>query len=278
MLSTTLQRATAIAAVVVVALAALTFTSRDNSAGGGASPTPPISPTAAASPGASAPGVAVSTNTPVACAPSTPEPGATATSRIPGAVMLHYSAVLGGGTTYTTTSFTPAFSFAGQACWTFDGDDVGAARMSDGGSGIIMILRPSAVIDSNGTARAVPTDLVAWLRSDTDLKLSKPTTFTVGGLKGTLFSGTVSPTAGLNAGGDYNVACGNTIPSSCVADANNGGIDAIGFGGNQPFELLVLPVRGQTLLIGLTASTADWAAARPQLEAFLAGFAFPAAS
>jgi hypothetical protein len=278
MLSTTVQRAAAIAAVAVVAIAGLIFAARGN-------PSIGVSPTASASPSgtassavASMPAVASSSAVAAACAPSTPEPGPTATSRIPGALMLHYSAVLGGGTTYTTTFFTPAFSFAGQACWNFGGDDVGAARVSDNGTGLIMILRPSAVIDPNGIARAVPADLVAWLRSDTDLSLAKPTTFTVGGLEATLFSGTVRPTAGLNGGGDYNLACGNTIPSSCVADANNGGIDAVGFGGNQPFELIVLPVRGQTLLIGLTASAADWPTARPQLEAFIAGMTFPAAS
>jgi hypothetical protein len=41
------------------------------------------------------------------------------------------------------------------------------------------------------------------------------------------------------------------------------------------FQLVVVSVRGQTLLVDMTANEAAWNAVRPHLEAFLTGFQFP---
>jgi hypothetical protein len=216
---------------------------------------------------------------PVACTPSTPIPGPSPTSRIAGALQVRAGTVLSAGTTYTTPYFTPAFTFVGQGCWISRGDDVSSAAIwnnpGDMGNGAVQIMRPGSVLDANGTPGPLPADLVAWIRARSDLSVGTPTSVSVGGYPGTLLDGTVLPSAKLNVGDAINIACAEGASASDLAAGN---AFCLGFLGGSHFQLVLLSVRGQTVMIDLFATASNWTAAQPGLEAFLAGLKFPAGS
>ena len=67
-----------------------------------------------------------------------------------------------------------------------------------------------------------------------------------------------------------NLSAGATI---CAFEAS----DEFGFGNNDQFEIAIVKVRGETLMLAISAPTANWDAARPALEAFLRSITFPPA-
>jgi hypothetical protein len=243
-LSAPARLAAGIAAVVVVGVVALSVAGlRGGSLIGGTTPSP--TPTASPSP----------------------------TSRISGTVQIADGAVLKAGEKYTLTSFVPAFTFVGQDGWTLKGSDPSSAAFwvgSDIGQGLFMVERPAQVLEVGGAVAPVPTNLVAWLQSRSDLVLANPTTVSVGGFAGQLLDGTVHPGAQTNRGYAINIAC--FAGPACAPDSPYG----LGFAFDNHFQLVVVSVRGQTLLVDMTANATAWDAVRPHLEAFLTGFEFPA--
>ena len=202
----------------------------------------------------------------------TPTASPSATSRISGAVQVADGAVLKAGTTYTLTSFTPAFTFTGQEGWTLKGSDPSSAAFwvgSDITQGLFMVERPAQVLEVGGAAAPVPPNLVTWLQARSDLVLARPTNVTVGGFAGQLLDGTVRAGAQVNRGNALNIACF----AGPVCDTE--GTYGLGFAYDNHFQLVVVSVRGQTLLVDMTADAASWDAARPHLGAFLTSFVFP---
>lgn len=254
-LSTTVRLAAGIACVVVLGVLAFSILdSRGNPSVGGESPTPGPTPSA----------------TPVATPVPTASPSPT--SRIEGTVQVADGAVLKAGTKYTLTSFIPAFTFVGQDGWTLQGSDPSSAAFwvgSDIAQGLFMVERPAQVLEVGGAVAPVPSNLVTWLRARSDLVLAKPIRVTVGGFAGDLLDGTVRAGAKVNGGNAINIACFEG--SACYPDTSTG----LGFAADNHFQLVVVRVRGQTLLIDMTADAAVWNTVKPHLAAFLAGFAFP---
>jgi hypothetical protein len=246
-LSTPVRLAAGIAAAAVLVVVAFSVAGfRGDSSVGGPTPTPAPTPSVSVSP-----------------AP---------TSRIPGTVQIVDGAVLTAGTKYTLTSFTPAFTFAGQDGWTLKGSNPSSAAFwvgDDIAQGLFMVERPAQVLEVGGAVAPVPSNLVRWLQARSDLVLAKPTRITVGGFAGELLDGTVRVGAHVNRGNAINIACFEG--AVCDPDAGTG----LGFAADNHFQLVVLSVRDQILLIDMTADAAAWDAVRPRLEAFLRGFAFP---
>jgi hypothetical protein len=240
-LSTPARMAAGIAAAIVVGVVALSVAGfRGGSLIGGASPAPTASPSP--------------------------------TSRISGTVQVADGTVLKAGQKYTLTSFMPAFTFVGQDGWTLKGSDPSSAAFwvgSDIGQGLFMVERPAQVLEVGGAVAPVPTNLVVWLQARSDLVLAKPTTVTVGGFAGQLLDGTVRAGAQTNRDYAINIAC--FAGPACAPDSPYG----LGFAFDNHFQLVVVSVRGQTLLVDMTANEAAWNAVRPHLEAFLTGFQFP---
>jgi hypothetical protein len=245
-LSTPARLAAGIAAAVVVGVVALSVAGfRGDSFVGGARPTPAPTPSVSPSP----------------------------TSRISGTVQVADGSVLKAGEKYTLTAFMPAFTFVGQDGWTLKGSDPSSAAFwvgSDIGQGLFMVERPAQVLEVGGAVAPVPANLIAWLQARSDLVLARPTTVTVGGFAGQLLDGTVRPGAQTNRGYAINIAC--FAGPACDPESPYG----LGFAFDNHFQLVVVSVRGQTLLVDMTANEAAWTAVRPHLEAFLAGFQFPA--
>jgi hypothetical protein len=246
-LSTPVRLAAGIAAAVVLVVVAFSVAGfRGNPSIGGPTPTPAPTPSVSASP--------------------------SPTSRIPGTAQAADGDVLEAGAKYTLTSFTPVFTFVGQDGWTLKGSDPSSAAFwvgSDIGQGLFMVERPAQVLEVGGAVAPVPTNLVAWLQSRSDLVLANPTTVSVGGFAGQLLDGTVHPGAQTNRGYAINIAC--FAGPACAPDSPYG----LGFAFDNHFQLVVVSVRGQTLLVDMTANVANWDAVRPHLETFLTGFQFP---
>jgi hypothetical protein len=246
-LSTPVRLAAGIAAAVVLVVVAFSVAGfRGNPSIGGPTPTPAPTPSVSASP--------------------------SPTSRIPGTAQAADGDVLEAGAKYTLTSFTPVFTFVGQDGWTLKGSDPSSAAFwvgSDIEQGLFMLERPAQVLEVGGAVAPVPSDLVGWLQARSDLVLAKPTKITVGGFNGQLLDGTVRAGAQTNGGNAINIAC--FAGPACDPDSSYG----LGFAADNHFQLVVVSVRGQTLLIDMTANAAAWDAVRPHLVAFLKGFAFP---
>ena len=245
-LSTPVRLAAGIAAAVLLVVAFSVTGFRGDSSIGGPTPTPAPIPSVSASP--------------------------SPTSRIPGTVQIVAGAVLKAGTKYTLTSFTPAFTFVGQDGWTLKGSDPSSAAFwvgNDIAQGLFMVERPAQVLEVGGAVAPVPSNLVSWLQARSDLVLAKPSQITVGGFDGQLLDGTVRVGAQVNLGNAINIACFEG--SECDPNTSTG----LGFAADNHFQLVVVSVRGQTLLFDMTANATAWDAVRPHLEAFLRGFAFP---
>lgn len=239
--------ATAAAGVAIVGVVGLAILGSRNQpvAGPGGGPTPSASPVPTASP------------TPF-CIGGKATPSAS--SRIPGAVLIDPGNVLLPGIDYTTPTFTPAFTLRAPDCLDLRAESDTTAFFS--GQGTFFILRPNGVWDDGSKSfHALPQDLVRWLEARSDFMLAAPIGVVVGGYAGTLLDGSVTPGA-------------DTVAGYVLLSGSQG--DLTGLSPRDHFELVVLEVRGQQLLIGLSAPAQSWTGVEPQLRALLASLTFPA--
>jgi hypothetical protein len=253
MLALPVRLATGIAAAVVVGVVGISLVNTgSHSAIGGpgpatAPPSPPPSPAGSPSP--------------------------SPTSRVAGAIQIDRG-VLTTGTTYTTPIFEPVFTVVG-----IDGLELRASEAASVAfwlhgvfhEGSIGIGNPKQVLDVAGNPQPVPADLAAWLEARSDLVLAAPKAVTIGGLPATQLEGTVRQDVPLNTTDADNVACGDSV-TACKGGAG------LGFGRSDHFRMVVLNVRGATVLIVMDAPATAWDVALPQFDAFLAGLRFPAPS
>ena len=205
-------------------------------------------------------------------APSpTPTPTPIPTSRVSGAVQIHEGQAVPASGTITTSVFNPPFTIAGVPSLHFDGEGPGRAWFSYASNAGLMLVNPVQVIEVGGTVAPVPVDLAAWLQARSDLTISRTTTIDLGGITGTLLEGAVRAGAQVNRGNAINIACAGD--RACAFE--NG--DEFGMGATDHFEFVVVVVRGQTLLLGITAAAdvGAWTTNRAGLEAVLSSIRFP---
>ncbi len=208
-------------------------------------------------------------------------------ARPAGATELLAGVAMEAGQTYTTLSFTPAFTFSGGAGWQMLPPRIGGLPPEGRshayflGSGLlgsdpflvpaITITKPTRVITEGGAAvEAAPADLAVWLQARTDLVLGKPKSITVGGFTGTQLEGTVRKGAKANAVGAINMIC-----TSDNKDCGPAYGDEVGVGPGERFRFLVIDVRGQTVLVMASSSAATWTTDLPALETFTNSITFP---
>jgi hypothetical protein len=194
----------------------------------------------------------------------------------PSAVPL-YLPTMAKGVVYTVPPFTPAFTVTGADGWTL----VAAAGPgtawfangpdADGPNGFgLGLIRPTQVLPvGGGDPQPMPSDLIAWFQGRSDLVLSAPTTAQVDGMPARAVEGTVAPAAKVNTGGNITLLC--TV-GECGFDSGN----ELAVAPDQHFEILVVDVRGQTVVIRMNAPASSWASSRHVLDDFLATITFPA--
>lgn len=229
-----------------------------------------------------------------ASSPTRPSPTSTptATTRVPGTTAIRPRASLVTGTTYSTLSFSPAFTIEGGAGWVLTQEGPGHVlfnhppnAITEPGGFTFSLIAASAVLPpiSSGTATSepLPTDLIAWLRARPDLTLGSPTNVTVGGIAGTAIDGTVRASVGTNSDSGINLICSSDAPCSQEPPTQPGASPAeqaweTEVNPDRPFRLIVLTVRGQTVVIGMNDAGNEWTTALKLLDPFLAGLRFPA--
>jgi hypothetical protein len=243
--------AAAVSATILILTVGGSFISRPPDQPGGG---PGVSPTPAASP--------------ITCRGALTTPSGS--SRIPGVRVLRPGEPLQPGTIYTTPVFTPIYTIESRDCWTFaTGDpdgDVYLLRGDGWRAGSLIILRPAGAWGVGQTSTfPPPADLVGWYRSRSDLVLAAPTPVVVGGFDATLLDGTVK------AGAPH-------IGNDVVSIASEGSKALIAVATDSHFELVIVNVRGQTLLIVMQANQQTWSAVKPQLQSLLDGLTFPPTS
>jgi hypothetical protein len=128
------------------------------------------------------------------------------------------------------------------------------------------------VLPVGGGTAAAPADLIAWLQGRSDLALGAPRAVTVGGLHGTAVTGTVRPGAQTNTGGAINIIC--SADSPCQQETGN----EIGVGPGRAFEIIVISVQGQTVVIAADGMSPAWSVDAKSIDPFLAGLSFPGVS
>jgi len=182
------------------------------------------------------------------------------------------------GVVYKTPPFTPLFTITGADGWFLIGaatpGTVWFAKGPNEPSGpddfSVALIRPTQVLPVGaGDAQALPTDLVAWLQSRSDLVLKAPTTATVGGMPARIVEGTVVPTAKVNSGGNIDMLC--TV-GPCGFEFGN----ELAVTPGRHFEIMVVDVRGQTLVIRIDSPEATWTSGHHELDDFLSTITFPA--
>jgi hypothetical protein len=218
------------------------------------------------------------TMTPPVSAPptSTPTIAPSPTSNpFPGATSLFGVTSTAAGVAYYT-DLNPAFAVQPGAGWSVDHDlatlvSIHSGPLLPNGAPTysVQFLVPFKVVQP-GTAgpTGVPTDLVAWLESRSDLSLTTPQPVTIGGITGTVVEGGLRAGAALNPEGIVNLICANV--STCGYEG--GQLIAIGPGRHEKF--VVLDVRGTTVVIGLVGPGANTVADRAALDAVLSGVTF----
>jgi hypothetical protein len=125
---------------------------------------------------------------------------------------------------------------------------------------------PSASADPRPRV-SLPADLAGWLVANPDLDVERVAPITIGGLVGQVVDGQTAPSASLDSLGYYELV---TVP--CQTGPG------FGFFGRDHFRIIVLDVRGTTVLIGESADTDQWFYTGPgagNIEALHATFAFP---
>lgn len=200
-------------------------------------------------------------------------PVATPTPPVPGTTVLGEGAALTPGATYSTLKFNPPFTIQGIAGWYLGlehPDSLWFAPSLDSSpydkTPQIEIIRPAAVLPTwipIGSPQPLPSDLIGWLRSRSDLTIGASSKVTVGGIAGTEVDGSVRSAGNTDPQGWMNLICTASVPS-CGNERY-----AIGVGLGRPFRIIVLHVQGQTVVIGLNTggTTKDFDA----LDRFLAG-------
>jgi hypothetical protein len=203
--------------------------------------------------------------------------------------------VLVAGKRYADAAFAPAFTFLGQDAWLVTTADptvfqvfVDTAKRADKPQatgkqedGLFIVMRVGQVLEPGGVmggpAASMPSDLVAWLEARPDLDLQAPTTIKVSGIDGTLLQGSVRPGAVAPLDGRLEIACAADV-AACAAEtvptAVKRSLVTLFADPGSGFEIVVLKVQGQQLLIAMTSD--EWTTRRPQLEGFLAGITFTA--
>jgi hypothetical protein len=181
------------------------------------------------------------------------------------------------GATYITSVFRPALKFT--AAIQLDGVDEEnqtGIRIERAGT-IWQVYAPTTLNmptagapSASGGSRpqaSLPTDLVAWLVVDPDLDVQQVAPITIGGIVGQVVDGQIAPSAPLDPLGYYELV---TVP--CQEGPG------FGFFGRDHFRIIVLNVRGTTVLLGESASLDQWNYTGPgagNIEVLHATFAFP---
>jgi hypothetical protein len=258
--------ASAAALLAVVAVVATIVFSRPQ-----ASPTGQGTPSSSPMASASAPATSAASGTPApTCCPPVP----TASPRVAGTTILLEGMALQPGTTYAPLAFTPAFTVKGAAVpgatdpgnadWTLisERSDWAWFAAAPGLSPydplpVAYLFIPGAVLpnqDPRATSQPAPTDLIAWLRSRSDMSVGPSKPITIGGVTGVYADGSMTSYASYDVYNWNIIMCPSSAPG--CSDANH----AIGTGLHRPFRFIVLKVHGQTVVIYLDTAgpTADF--------------------
>ena len=181
------------------------------------------------------------------------------------------------GVVYRTPPFTPSFTITGVDGWYLvAATGPGTAYFAKGPnepSGPddlnVALIHPNQVLPvGGGHAQPLPTDLIGWLQARSDLLLQAPRTALVGGMPARIVDGTVVPTAKVNSDGNVSLLC---AVGPC--DFNFGSDLGVALGSH--FEIMVVDVRGQTVVIRIDSPESTWASGRHELDDFLSTLTFP---
>jgi hypothetical protein len=180
------------------------------------------------------------------------------------------------GVLYRIVPFSPPLTIIGRQDWFTIGDTTSAVAFfakgpnePDGPDDFsVSIIVPSQVLPAGAAASVpAPTDLVAWLRSRSDLALSAPGTAQIGGLPAKVIEGTVRPTAILNSDRNVILMC----TAACGREAGG----ALAVTASYHFKIYVIDVRGTTVVIRADSPEATWASRHQEVDGFLSTLTFP---
>lgn len=180
--------------------------------------------------------------------------------------------------TYVTSVFRPRLEFSVPIH--LDGvveENASGIRIERAGS-VWQVYAPTSLNDPGRSASPppsgalpkqipLPKDLVAGLLSDPALAVIEAAPITIDGIAGRVLDGTLSPAAPMDALGYYEIV---TVP--CQTGPG------FGFFGRDHFRIIVLDVRGTSVVIGESADTDQWFYTGPgsdNFERVHATFRFP---
>ena len=173
--------------------------------------------------------------------------------------------------------FTPAFMLTGRDGWYQLGPgSPGTAFFAKGPNEprgpndfSLALIRPSQVLPvGGGIPQALPNDLMAWLQGRSDLVLQPPTPGHVGALPAIVVKGIVAPGVKVNAAGNVDLMCA-AGPCSFELD------DALGVTPLRHFEIGVVDVRGQIVVIRVDSPGSTWVPGSLELDDVLPSIEFP---
>jgi hypothetical protein len=181
------------------------------------------------------------------------------------------------GASYITSVFRPALTFT--AAIHVDGieeENPTGIRIERAGTFWQVYAPTSFNVPASGVPSAssglrpqasLSADVVSWLLANPDLDVQQVAPITIGGIVGQVVDGQIAPTAAVDPAGYYELV---TVP--CQAGPG------FGFFGRDHFRIIVLNVRGTTVLIGESAESGQWFYTGPgagNIETLHATFAFP---